>query len=227
MIRQKIYIESTVWYQMVNYAGSEFKETARQLFELVDQERYEVFISDIVLEEIACNSGKYRKKLEQLIGKYKPKVLLQNASSDDIAQAYAENAFLKRDRAEIIVDACHAAIATIANISYMASYSYRTLLNVQNLAHFNAVNILAGYGHSLTALPPFMFLDLSSYSGEKGEVVDKVWSIKKECGKKLLDIMSYDEKKRKTERDTRARKRAKKLGLDLVQISRTTSYVQL
>ncbi len=227
MLRQKVYIESTVWYQMVNYAESEFKETARQLFDLVKEDHYEIYISDIVLDEISCNSGKYRKKLENLITKYKPRVLLQNADSDDVAQAYVENAFLNRDRAEVIVDACHAAIATIANISYMASYSYRTLLKVQNLAHFNAVNILAGYGHALTALPPFMFLDLERYNGEKGVVVDKVWEIKKECGRKMLEIMKLEEKKRLAERDRSARKHAKKLGLDLVQISRTTSYIQL
>ncbi|MBD3392994.1 MAG: PIN domain-containing protein [Chitinivibrionales bacterium] len=217
-MRQRIYVESTVWYQMVNYADSEFKDMARQLFSLIEEERYEIFISNVVLEEISFNSKKYRARLEELIGRYKPAVLVQNADVDDIASAYVENAFRHRERTDVLADAQHAATATVANISYIASYNYRNLLSVRALEHFNAVNLLAGYNHFLSIVPPFMFLDLASYNGEKGAISDKVWTIKASHGKKLAKLEKNGlEKRLKHHRDT-ANRAAKKLGLQTVSL---------
>ncbi len=218
-MRQRIYIESTVWYQMVNYADSEFKEMARQLFSLIKEERYETYISNAVLEEISCNSKKYRKRLEELIGKYKPVVLVQNADVDDIAAAYVENAFRHRRRDEVLADAYHAAIATVANISYIASYNYRNLLSVRTLEHMNAVNLLAGFNHFLSIVPPFMFLDLPAYNGEKGAISEKVWEIKKDYGGKLLKLERENAGKRHKHHVDAAGREAKKLGLLVVSLA--------
>jgi predicted nucleic acid-binding protein len=217
-MRQKIYVESTVWYQMVNYSDSEFKDTAKQLLSLIEEARYETYISNAVLEEISLNSSKYRKKLEELIKRCKPLVLVQNADSEDIAAAYVENAFRHRDRAEVLADAHHAAIATVANISYVASYNYRNLLSVRTLEHFNAVNLLAGYHHYLSIAPPFMFLDLTTYNGEKGAVDDKVWSIKKSHGTKLEKLERDPLRKRLKHYSQVAGRAAKKLGLETINL---------
>ncbi len=225
MIRQKIYIESTVWYQMVNYASSEFKSMARQLFGLIEENHYDIYISNIVLEEIYLNDRKYRRKLLDLIARYKPLLLVQNSEADDVAAAYIENAFKQRKREGVLVDSYHAAIATVANISYIVSYNYRNLLKVQTLAHMNAVNLLAGFGHSLTVLPPFMFLNLEDYNGEKGEVDHKVWEIKTRCGEKIEQLRAKSAKTRRNEFLRRADRHAQVLGLELVQINRSFTYL--
>ncbi|MFP4416264.1 MAG: hypothetical protein ACOC4C_03590 [Fibrobacterota bacterium] len=225
MIRQKVYIESTVWYQMVNYSSSEFQAMARQLFRLIEEDHYDIYISNIVLEEMYLNDRKYRKKLLDLIAKYKPLLLVQNSEADDIAAAYIENAYKDRKREEVLVDSYHAAIATTANISYVVSYNYRNLLNVQTLAHINSVNLLAGYGHSLAVLPPFMFLNLDDYDGEKGQVDQKVWELKTRCGEKIGQLKDKSGKKNRNEFIRRAKKHAQVLGLELVQISRSFTYL--
>jgi predicted nucleic acid-binding protein len=216
---QRIYIETTVWYQMVNYADSEFKEMAKRLFKLIERERFETFISNTVLEEISYNSPKYRDRLEDLISKYKPAVLVQNAEAEDIASAYIENAFRHRVRSEVLVDAHHAATATVANISYVASYNYRNLLSVKAVENFNAVNLLAGYNHFLSIVPPFMFLDLVDYNGEHGVVDDKVWGIKNDIGEKLEDLLCGSPSARIRHYSDVARKAEKRLGIKLVQIN--------
>jgi|GEM_PF-4471493 len=217
-MRQRIYIETTVWYQMVNYAESEFKEMSRRLFGLIEKARYETFISTVVLEEITLNSSKYRKRLELLIDTYKPVVLVPNAEAEDIAAAYVENAFRGRVRSEVLADAFHAAIATVANISYIASYNYRNLLSVRVLENFNAVNLLAGYNHFLSIIPPFMFLDLVDYNGEKGAVDDRVWMIKRDVGEKFEKLYRVPLSKRMRHYGDVAKRAQKKFGVQILAI---------
>jgi predicted nucleic acid-binding protein len=134
-MRQKLYIESTVWYQMVNYASSGFKDRSEEMFELIKKKEYEIYISNIVLEEIALNSRKYRDKLLDLIKKFKPIVIFQDTDIEILAHAYTENAFSKKRKADVICDSFHAAIATAANIPYMVSYNYRNFLNTSIQEH--------------------------------------------------------------------------------------------
>jgi predicted nucleic acid-binding protein len=203
---------------MVNYVDSEFKDTTKQLFKLIEKERYETYISNAVLEEIACNSKKYRARLEELLEKYKPIVLVQNADVEDIASAYIENAFRHRERTDVVGDAYQVATATVANISYIASYNYRNLLSVQTMERMNAVNLLAGYNRYLSIVPPFMFLELENYNGEKGEIDDKVWTIKTAYGKKIEKTEKKAPGKRLKHYRNAARKGMKKLGLQMVEL---------
>jgi len=225
MNQQKIYIESTVWYQMVNYSESEFKDMSHNLLHLIKEEKFDVYISNVVLHEFAYNSKKYIKKLEKLIDECKPRIILQTDETADIAHAYIENAFMSKPKEEVIIDAYHAAIATTANISYIASYNYRNLLHVRTLEHFNAVNLLAGYHHYLSIMPPFMFVTLEDYEGEKGSVDSRVWDIKKEAGKKMIEINGLDETERSSYYKDLVKKYAKKFNLRSFQPMRVSNYL--
>jgi predicted nucleic acid-binding protein len=225
MLKQKIYIESTVWYQLVNYSSSEFKERAAQLFMLIDQDKYEIYISNIVLEEIALNGARYRKRLEEIISKYKPLVLFQNEDTELLASAYMENAYKTREPTSVVCDALHAAIATVSNISYMVSYNYRHLLNIEVLEHINSVNLLGGYNRSLNVLPPFMFLHLENYDGEKGSVDAQVWEIKNLYGKKLFELEKKDPEGRILFHKRFTNRMMKKLNLQTVNIHQKVSYL--
>lgn len=222
MIKQRVYVESTVWYQMVNYAESGFQKMARHLLSLIKENRYEVYISSVVLLEISLNAPKYREKLMELLKECKPLVLMQNADADDVARAYLENAYANKPKETCVADALHAAIATTANISYIASYDYRYLLSVRMLEEINAVNLLAGYNHFLSAVPPFMFLDLQRYDGEQGSVASTVWNIKAKAGVRLLELMNKTPKEQDRARKKLLSEYAGKLGLKVYQAMRTT-----
>ncbi|MBD3317691.1 MAG: PIN domain-containing protein [Chitinivibrionales bacterium] len=222
-IAQRIYLESTVWYQLVNYRDSGFKERAQQMIEQIEREDYTICISNIVLEELAYNRPKYRKRVEELVDRHKPIVLVQSESSEDLAMAYIENAFKERPRHEVIVDALHASIATTSNIAYMATYNYRNLLNVKTLEHMNGVNLLAGYHLSLAAYPPFMFLELWDYEGDMGSVHKAVWEIKKKLGKRLEEALYRKRLHHREEVHTSTVKRATKLGLRVIHSHRSDS----
>jgi hypothetical protein len=173
----------------------------------------------VVLEELTYNARKYRSRVEELLRRYKPLVLLQTTEADDLAQAYVENAFPRRARHDVLVDAMHAAIATTANITYMAAYNYRNLLNVKVLAHLNAVNLIAGYNRQLAILPPFMFLELDNYDGEKGTVDDAVWRLKSRYGRKLEALLRTPAPKRRRHYETVVTKGARNLGLQVVRLT--------
>jgi predicted nucleic acid-binding protein len=216
---QRVYLESTVWYQLANYTSSEFKERAEQLLGLVSGNEFSIFISAIVLEELTYNSKKYRTRVESLLRKHKPTVVIPNHESETLAQAYIENAFADRKQCDVIVDALHAAIATSANTAYVASYNYRNLLNVQTMAHINAVNLIAGLNRQIAILPPFMFLRLDDYHGETGEVDRSIWEIKSKYGKELLSILEKEPPKRREYYESIASRAEKKLRLQVVRLT--------
>ncbi|MBD3241572.1 MAG: PIN domain-containing protein [Chitinivibrionales bacterium] len=218
-LSQRIYLESTVWYQMANYASSEFKNRAEELFGLIEEERYTVYVSNVVLEEIAHDAPKYRERVEELMRKYKPLVIMQHPDADDVAMAYMENAFARRKDHHCIVDAFHAAVAVTSNITYMATYNYRNLLNVRILEHINAVNLLAGLNRHLSVYPPFMFLDLDNYDGEKGTVHKAVWKAKSAYGKKLAALLEKKPEKRLKHHETVTTKAARNLGLEIIRLT--------
>jgi predicted nucleic acid-binding protein len=216
---QRVYLESTVWYQLANYSSSEFKDRARQLFDLVEQKTYAVYISTIVLEELALSQPKYRRRLEELLTRYRPSLIVQNVEADDIAAAYLENSYKAMDPASVVVDALHIALATTANISYVATYNYRYMLNVRILQHINAVNLLAGYNRFLGVLPPFMFVNLQDYGGEKGTVDRVVWDIKRVLGTRVLGRTQQAPAQRCAYYDSIAQDGAHRLGLPIVKLT--------
>jgi predicted nucleic acid-binding protein len=217
-LRQRIYLETTVWYQMANYASSGFKGRVEQLFSRIEKEDYSIFISDVVLEEFTFNSKKYRARVEELITRFRPTVVLQGSDADIVSAAYIENAFRNRESEEVVVDAYHAAVAVTSNITYMASYNYRNLLNVRILEHLNAINLLAGLNRHLSIYPPFMFLDLEKYDGETGSISDAVWNLKAKYGEALVERLKLPEEKRRAQRRAFAEKSCERLGLQLVHV---------
>jgi predicted nucleic acid-binding protein len=222
-MRQKLYIESTVWYQLVNYASSGFKERAEEMFNLIGKGNYEIYISNIVLEEIALNNRKYRERLFSLIKKYKPVVVFQDQDIELLAHAYTEHAFKGIHKQDVICDAFHAAIATAANINYMVSYNYRYLLNIGIQEHMKSVSLFAGYTHSCMILPPFMFLKFHAYSGETGSIDKLVWEIKRAYGKKLEELAKKPDSKRIAYHKAFTNKMINKLGLKTITVSPHTS----
>ncbi len=227
-MRQKMYVESTVWYQLVNYASSGFKDRAEEMFNLIGKGNYEIYISNIVLEEIALNSKKYKDRLFSLIKKYKPVVIFHDNDIELLAHAYTENAFKGINKQDVICDAFHAAIATAANINYMVSYNYRYLLNIGMQEHMKSVNLIAGYTNSCMILPPFMFLKFDAYSGETGSVDKLVWEIKSSYGKKLEELSKKTETKRFSFHKTFTNRVIRKLGLKTITVTpRTSSHVVL
>ncbi len=226
-MRQKLYIESTVWYQMVNYVSSGFKERTEEMFELIKENKYEIYISNIVLEEISLNNKKYREKLYSLIKKYKPLVIFENKDIELLAHAYTENAFSEKKKVDVICDAFHAAIATVANITYMVSYNYRNLLNIGIQEHMKSVNLLAGYTNNLLILPPIMFLKKDEYHGETGTVNNLVWEIKRSYGKKLEALEKKTIIRRLNYHKDLTNRLIKKLSLKTVTIEHEASMVIL
>jgi predicted nucleic acid-binding protein len=214
----RVYLESTVWYQLANYSGSEFKNRAQQLIELLGHSDYTFYVSTLVLEELAYNSRTYRLRVEDLLRKHRPVVIVPTTEAEMLAEAYVENAFPKRERREVLADAMHAAVAVTAGLTYMASYNWRNLLNVHTLAHINGINLIAGHNRQLAILPPFMFLSLEQYEGEKGTVDKAVWKLKSEYGKDLQSLLGKKPDRRTKHYEEFAQRAQNDLGLQVVRL---------
>jgi hypothetical protein len=74
MKKLKLYIDTSVWNFIYADDAPEKQEVTKMFFENIDD--YDIYISNIVLEEIEQADIQKRKKLEELLVKYKPKVLV-------------------------------------------------------------------------------------------------------------------------------------------------------
>jgi hypothetical protein len=151
-----------------------------------------------------------------LLAHYRPMVIMHPPGTDDLALAYLENAFKNSRPRDVLVDALHAAIATASNIPYMATYNYRNLLSIKRQEQMNAINMLAGYHVHLALLPPFMFLDLAEYTGEKGAIDKSIWDIKTSLGKKLEALFKLSPAHRLAYHESIVHTAAKNLGLGVL-----------
>lgn len=73
MKRPQLYRETSVWNFYFADDAPEKKETTHRFFEKIKQGEYEIFLSDVVIEEIGKAENKKKQLLLNIIKEYKPK----------------------------------------------------------------------------------------------------------------------------------------------------------
>jgi len=120
-------------------------------FELVQQEKYEIFISEVVLREIVGADLEKQQLLFQLIRKYNPVDLPYTEDAEKIANIYLLNRILPERSFE---DANHVAIATIHEMDAIISWNLRHIANLKRMESVNKINFQNGYLKHLELITP-------------------------------------------------------------------------
>ena len=130
MKQLKLYLETSVWNFYFADDAPEKKAETRQFFEQVKHGYYTIYISEIVLNEIARAPEEKRQKLLNLIREYQPITLKLNMDIVNLAQQYLQEGALPKKADE---DAQHAAIATIYELDALISWNLRHLANLRRM----------------------------------------------------------------------------------------------
>ena len=72
MKRLKIYIETSLWNFLITKDSPHKREITEQFFKEISEGKYEIFISDFVVDEINRASERKRSDMRELIQKYEP-----------------------------------------------------------------------------------------------------------------------------------------------------------
>ncbi len=156
MKKPQLYLETSVWNFYFADDAPEKKEITLSFFDKVGKGEYEIFISDVVIEEIGRAKEEKKQLLLDIIKKYKPKRLLINEEVVELGKKYILEGVLPEGKFE---DAIHVAVATIFEMDALISWNLKHLANLKKMEMINGVNMKEGYSKRLELITPMEVCD--------------------------------------------------------------------
>lgn len=148
----KIYLDTSVVNFLFADDAPEKKEVTIDFFDNYLTE-YDVFISEVVIQEINKTTNEEKKeKLVEAIKKYK--LLIYNELNDDIrymADKYLDKNIVPRNKRE---DALHLAFSSFFEFDILLSWNFKHLANINVQKKMQVINIELGYNKLLLLLNP-------------------------------------------------------------------------
>lgn len=110
---------------------------------------YEIFISDLVKEEIEEATEEIRHKMLKSVDKF---ILLKsNQEAEALAQQYID---FRVFPGKYFDDSLHVAVAVINNTDFVVSWNFKHLVKVRTRKMVNLVNEMLGYPNIEIVAPP-------------------------------------------------------------------------
>jgi len=135
----RIYLDTSVINFYFAEDSPEKMAITREFFkDILTKDRYEVYISLLVLEELGNTKDmEYRKRLIEFTDELKAEVLLANTEINRIAKQFTDDGYIPEKYKE---DALHLAFALFYNIDYIVSWNFKYIVRPKTK---DAVKIIA------------------------------------------------------------------------------------
>ena len=155
MRKLRLYLDtSTISHLFAEDALDKMEDTNR-LWEDFISDKYKVFISQVVIDEIEkCPEPKRSYMLEKL-GLTEFEFLAETDEVRELAAAYIEGGVLSVNS---IADCRHIAHAVVYNCDAIVSWNFAHLVNFKTINKVKVVNAIHHY-REISILPPTMFLE--------------------------------------------------------------------
>ena len=153
MKKLRIYLDTSVINFVFADDAPDFRRVTVEFFERY-AERYELYVSEIVLLEIdRTNNDAHRDRLLEVIRTHAISVLAFDPRDEIIclAEAYRKQGAIPKAKEE---DALHVAHATVHEMDILLSWNFKHLANVRREARIDAVNKEQGYWRALRVVSP-------------------------------------------------------------------------
>lgn len=157
MTQLSLYLDSSVWNYRFNDHVPDLQAQTIEFFDRVqNDDEVEVFLSDVVLQELVNAPAERLSKVSKLIRDVDPLRMNLDEESADLADAYIRHGILTAGH---LADARHVAIVTVGELDALVSWNYRHLVNRRRREAFNGVNAIMGYRPIDIVSPPEVFDD--------------------------------------------------------------------
>ena len=137
-MKQRVYIDTSV---IGGCFDSEFKEWSNKLFDEFKSDRKMAVISDKTLDELSDAPENIQDNFKKISEK-NIEILISDNDTRKLADQYILEGAVSRKYYE---DALHIAIATINQVSVLASWNFQHIVNLDRIRLYNAVNLKNGY----------------------------------------------------------------------------------
>lgn len=149
MAKQKVYLDTTVPSAYFDLRTPERQAQTLEFWNVI-LPRFDVFISGLVLREIADTPDQERREQMEVLVK-EIAVLVLDVEAVELSQEYINRKiFPEKYRS----DANHVAVAVTNGVGYLCSWNFTHLVKVNTRREVNLVNALMGYGQIELIAPP-------------------------------------------------------------------------
>ena len=156
MKKPQLYLETSVWNFYFAEDAPEKKEITLRFFDKIKQGEYEIFVSDVVIEEVGRADEGKKQMLLGIIAEHSPSRLIINEEVSELAQKYISEGILPAAKIE---DAMHASVATVFEMDALISWNLKHLANLKKMELINAINMKTGYFKRLELITPMEVSD--------------------------------------------------------------------
>jgi predicted nucleic acid-binding protein len=138
MKKQRIYLDTSV---IGGLFDEEFKSYTEALFKRIDNNEFELIISNVTQEELSFAPKKIRQRAEKLPDN-STEFVMSNLESVQLAKKYIDEGIVGKTS---YADCLHIALATIHNANILVSWNFKHIVNVVRIVGYNSVNLAEGY----------------------------------------------------------------------------------
>ena len=153
MKKLRLYLDTSIINFVFADDAPEKKAITIDFFDnYVKRNVFEVFISDVVIEEIEKTKDiKKRKALLNVISQYEISIFTVSKEVLELAYKYVERGVVPEKKLD---DARHLAIATTNECDVLVSWNFKHLVNINKEKQVSAINIQEGYYYPLRLTTP-------------------------------------------------------------------------
>lgn len=142
MKRIKYCLDTSVLNFIFADDSPEKKQATLDFFKNVQHGGLEIYISDVVVDEIGSAPDPIKIELQKLLKEYSPVNLEMDLGARELAEKYiAEGIIPERYRN----DALHIAVAVVNNMDALVSWNFKHIVKMKTKQEVNGVNKMLGY----------------------------------------------------------------------------------
>jgi len=136
----KIYLDTSVPNAYIDDGNSTRQVATKEFWARLHQ--YNVFISDIVIEEIEATGDENKKNRLLDLTRGFEKLPSKGQEIEALTEEYVMRGIIPLKHIE---DAVHIAVATVYSVDVLVSWNFEHIVKLKTKREVNVVNILSGY----------------------------------------------------------------------------------
>lgn len=151
----KVYLDTSVISYLDQQDAPEKMQETREVWEYLKTGQYDIYISDVVLDELGkCKEDKL-KILISYLRQLSYHVIQTDEKSIELAEKFIDFGVLKRKSFD---DCRHIAAAILSGCDIIVSWNFKHIVNVKTIRGIKVVTTLEGY-KDLLIYPPSALLE--------------------------------------------------------------------
>jgi len=142
MKKLKLYFDTTVFNFAFADDAPQERDVTLALIAAVMKGKYDIYVSDVVLQEIAAAPEEKARKLMALVNESRPMELAFDEECRELAAEYIKRGIIPQKYED---DAFHIAIATVNNLDAIISWNFQHIVKLKTKREVTGTNLLLGY----------------------------------------------------------------------------------